>query len=198
MIAPVMNETIYSHTFDGLHVRTGDILCTQDGAPGSLFGEIWRQLGRLVPGEIDHVVLYVGPGGRCVESGIRGVIVFEMPGEHWDAAALAGQRILHDTLVGAAYPLAGRGLSPQDEGRIRRGVADYCLAQAEMHRGYNINIFDLDTTGAFYCSQLLYHAYLRFGIDLNSNVAVPTALGLDRIVFPEEIWRACPTRRIPT
>ena len=193
-----MSHTLYSHTFDGLQVRTGDILCTRDGAPGSLFGEIWRQLGRLVPGEIDHVVLYVGPDGRCIESGIKGVIVFDMPGEHWDGLALAGQRILQDSLVGVAYPLAGRGLSPEEEERIRRGVADYCLGQAAKGRAYNINIFDLENTARFYCSQLIYHAYLRFGIDLNCNIGVPTALGLDRIVFPEEIWRACPTRRIPT
>ncbi len=189
---------IYSHTFDGLPLRTGDILCTQDGSPGSLFGEIWRQLGRVVPGEIDHVILYVGPDGRCIESGVKGVIVYDMPGDHWDTRALAKERILQDTLVGAAYPLAERGLAPEEEARIRRGVADYCLKQAAKGRAYNINIFDLDNTCRFYCSQLIYHAYLRYDIDLNSNVGVPTALGLDRIVFPEEIWRACPTRRVST
>ena len=50
-----------------------------NGKPDILPGEFWRLVGRLVPGDVDHVMMYVGPGGRCIEAGSRGVIAFDMP-----------------------------------------------------------------------------------------------------------------------
>jgi hypothetical protein len=210
---------IYEHVFDGIPVRSGDILCTQDGCPdqerekshperaesrgeGSgtslslrLFGQIWRLLGKLSPGGIDHCLVYVGPGGRCIESAARGVIAFEMPGETWKASLLMKKRLLLDTLVGVAYPLAERGLSESEERRIRLEVVNYCLERASQHKPYNLNLFDVQRDGAFYCSQLIYRAYLACGIDLDPDRN--TSL-LERIVFPEEIWDACPHRRVET
>lgn len=203
---------IYEHVFDGIPVRSGDILCTQDGWPRqgrgefrgksngtsvslSLFGQFWRVLGKLSPGEIDHCLVYVGPGGRCIESAARGVIVFEMPGESWNASLLMKKRLLLDTLVGVAYPLAERRLSEGEERRIRLEVVNYCLERASMRRPYNLNLFDAQRDGAFYCSQLVYRAYLAYGIDL--DIDRNTSL-LERIVFPEEIWTACPHRRVET
>jgi hypothetical protein len=183
---------IYSSRYEGLPVSTGDILCTKDGTVDSLFGAIWSLLGRLVPGEVDHCLIYTGPEGRCVESGVRGVIVFEMPGERWQAEPLLAERLLLDSLVGVAYPLAERGLSPGDEERIRQGVADYCLEKASHHLPYNLDYLDPDRDWSFYCSQLVYRAYLAQGIDLHP--ARPGMSLLERIVFPEEIWSACSHR----
>jgi hypothetical protein len=185
---------IYNYLYNGLHVTTGDVLCTRDGDAYSLFGRIWRLLGLLVPGEIDHTFVYIGPGGRCIESGARGVIAFEMPGETWEAQALYSQRWLSDSLVGVAYPLEGMQLSVVEEAHIRSGVAEYCLKQAELLKPYNPNYFDPQRDGAFYCSQLVYKAYLAQGIDLNRDTGVPAGV-VSKVVFPQEIWNGCFHRR---
>lgn len=181
---------IYTHIFNGLQVSTGDILCTRDGEESSLFGQLWRLLGKLVPGEVDHCLVYIGPGGRCIESGPKGVIVFEMQGEVWDARPLFSRRWILDTFHGAAYPLASRGLSAGEEKRIRLEVASYCLELKAESKPYNLNFFDPQRDGAFYCSQLVYKAYLVQGIDLNTNLGVPAGV-LGAVVFPQEIWNAC-------
>jgi hypothetical protein len=186
---------IYTHRFEGLTVSTGDVLCTKDGTPDSLFGAIWSLLGRLVPGEVDHCLVYTGSGGRCVESGARGVIAFEMRGQGWRAQPLYAERLLLDSLVGVAYPLADRGLPPEDEVRIRQGVADYCLEQARRQAPYNLDFPDPQRDWSFYCSQLVYKAYQAQGIDLHP--LSPGMSSLERIVFPEEIWRACLHKYIP-
>jgi hypothetical protein len=183
--------TIYTHSYYGLMVSTGDIICTRDGEENSLFGKLWGLLGKLVPGEVDHCLLYIGPGGRCVESAARGVVVFEMPGDRWDSKALFSERWLLDTFHGVAYPFANRNLPSLEEGKIRQGVADFCLAQAANCKPYNINFFDSQKDGAFYCSQLIYKAFIAFGINLNTDQGVPKGR-LGPIVFPQEIWNACP------
>jgi hypothetical protein len=181
---------IHRYCFNGLQVSTGDILCTRDGEEGSLFGQFWNLLGKVVPGEVDHCLVYIGPGGRCVESGPKGVIIFEMPGEIWDSRPLFSRRWILDTFYGAAYPLAKRGLSISEEERIRLEVAAYCLELESECKPYNLNFFNPQRDGAFYCSQLVYRAYLAQGIDLNTNQGVPAGV-LGPIVFPQEIWNAC-------
>lgn len=185
---------INDHSYDGLPVQTGDIICTQNGQPRSLAGQFWYAVGRLVPGEIDHVAVYVGPGGRLVEAGVGGVIAYAMPGGTWDAVAARKARGMRDTLIGVAYPLTGLGLSPGEEVRIRESVAAFCLEQ--VGKLYNPIYPLVETDDWFYCSQLAYRAYQAHGIDLNCNRAVPRGPGLDQIVFPEEIWQACPHRRV--
>lgn len=185
---------IYTHKYNGLRVVTGDVLCTQDGDGDSSFGRVWRLMGLLVPGEIDHTIVYIGPRGRCVEAGGRGVIAFEMAGDRWKAKALYSQRLLADSLVGAAYPLEGLGFAPQEEMRIRLGVAAYCLHQVESAKPYNSNFIDSQMERAFYCSQLVYKAYLSQGIDMNRDAGVPAGL-LSNVVFPQEIWNGCVHRR---
>lgn len=186
---------IHTGSFHGLPVQTGDVICTRDGLSGSLFGHIWRLLGRATPGEVDHCLVYLGPGGRCIESGPKGVLVFDMPGGVWNAPALAGRRLILDHFVGVAYPLAGRGLDASREAAIRRKVAAFCLEKAKNWRPYNLNYLNPETDAAYYCSQLVYRAYLPFGIDLNSNRGVPQGALLGRIVFPQEVWNACLHRR---
>lgn len=181
---------LFTASLCGVPLTTGDVICTTDGEEDSLLGRLWRMMGNLAPGEVDHCIMYLGPGGRCIESGPKGVIVFTMPGDVWDAAALFPERWMLDSFYGVAYPLAGRGISADDDRRVRENVARFCLEQATFSKPYNVNFFDPDTDGAYYCSQLIYRAYLAEGINLNSNQESSDD-PLARIVFPQELWEAC-------
>ncbi len=185
---------IHTHTISGLALRTGDLLCTVNGKPEILPGEFWRLVGRLVPGEVDHVAVYLGPGGRCAEAGARGVILFDLSGDTWDAEGMAAQRGFIDELIGAAYPLEGRGFLPVEEESISVAVSDFCLAQ--VGKPYNLNFLAPEKEEAFYCSQLAYRAYLGHGIDLNTGLAIESLPGTNRIIYPQEIWSGCVHRRI--
>ncbi len=184
---------VYERKINGLTVKTGDIICTTDGGATVLAGQFWRLIGKIVPGDVDHVAVYIGPDGRCVESGAKGrVISYEMTGSVWDPLTMRRQRGgVIDTLYGIAYPLAERGLLEQKENEIRQAVADYCLAQADERKPYNLNFFNSRTEDAFYCSQLVYLAYLKHGIDLNTGMGVPDVPGTESIIFPQEIWSGC-------
>lgn len=180
---------VYSYEINGLQLKTGDLICTVDGGTPIVAGEFWRLIGKLIPGAVDHIVIYVGPDGRCVESGARGVISFHTPSKVWDSAAMLDQRKLLDQLYGVAYPTRNRGLTPEREDEIRAAVASYCLAQ--IGKPYNINFFDSSTENSFYCSQLAYKAYLACGIDLNTGKGVPDIPGTSSIIFPQELWESC-------
>jgi hypothetical protein len=184
--------TIYSAILEGLELETGDLICTESGTGDILVGEFWRFLGRLLPGEVDHVIVYLGPDGLCVEAGPRGVITFWFDDGVWTANAMIPQRGPYvDRLVGVAYPLFGRGLSKSKEKAIRLAVRNFCLEQARLNKPYNFNFLDSATTAAFYCSQLPYCAYLPHGIDLNTGIGVPELPGSETIIFPQEIWSGC-------
>lgn len=188
--------TISTHKIEGLSVRTGDIICTSCGGEPIKPGDFWRLLGRLMPGVVDHVAVYVGPGGRCVESGPSGVVAFEMAGDCWDAGKMTKLRgRLVDTFYGVAYPLLDRDLSRETEVGIRLEVARYCLAQAEAKKPYNLNFLDPDREDAFYCSQLAYKAYLPHGINLNTGLGLPNLVRTGGIIFPQEIWSGCRHQR---
>lgn len=100
-----------------------------------------------------------------------------------------------DRFYGVVYPLADLGLAPDDERGIRENVARFCLEQATFSKPYNLNFFDPDTDGAFYCSQLIYKAYLAEGINLNTNQGTPAGL-FAAIVFPQELWDTCAHRKV--
>jgi hypothetical protein len=190
MIMKADGRMIYKSQINGLTVQTGDIICTMNGKPDILPGEFWRLVGRLVPGDVDHVAMYLGPEGRCIESGALGVVTFEVHDGIWDAEHMMKERgHLVDTFYGVAYPLAGRGLSTELEEQIRADVAEYCLAQ--LGKPYNINFLNSDTDESHYCSQLAYRAYLRCGINLNTGMAMESLPGTNRIVYPQEIWDEC-------
>jgi len=177
----------YTTQINGLTLQTGDIICTMNGKPDILPGEFWRFVGRLVPGDVDHVAIYLGPDGLCAESGARGVVTFSVEHGQWNAERMMRERgHLVDTFYGAAYPLAGRGLSPELEEQIREDIAAFCLAQ--VGKPYNLNFLNPDTDDAFYCSQLAYRAYLRCGIDLNTGLAMEGLPGTNLIIYPQEIW----------
>ena len=180
---------IHTYQIHGLTVQTGDIICTMNGKPDILPGEFWRLVGRLVPGDVDHVAVYLGPDGRCSEAGARGVVTFEAH-DTWEPEHMLEERgHLIDTFYGVAYPLAGRGLSLELEDQIRADVANFCLAQ--LGKPYNLNFLNADTDEAFYCSQLAYRAYLRCGINLNTGLAMESLPGTNHIIYPQEIWNGC-------
>ena len=187
---------IHTYRIDGLAVQTGDILCTTQGGEGGLLAKTLSLVERFAPGDVKHVIVYVGPGGRCVEAGPRGVIAFEIEGHTWAAERLCRQRGgLVGLLYGAAYPIQGVVRSARQERVIRADVARYCLAQAETGKPYNFNLLNPHTERGFYCSQLAYLAYLRHGIDLNSEQGVPPIKCIEPVVFPQEVWSGCVHRR---
>ncbi len=191
---------VRTYQIDGLTVQTGDVICTSTTQGQSVFaGFLWRIFGMIIPGPVDHIAVYIGPGGRCVEAGAKlRVITFDIVDNTWDELKMIEARgPLFDTLYGIVYPLAGRSLSRAEEARIRRAVASYCLRQAEAGKPYNPIFTDSTTDSAFYCSQLAYKAYLEQGIDLHTRQGVPDIPGTDSIVFPQEIWAGCAHVRAP-
>ena len=181
---------IHTYQLEGLTLQTGDIVCTMNGKPDILPGEFWLLVGRLVPGDVDHVAVYVGPNGRCVEAGARGVITFDVNHGIWDTEYMARKRgLLFDTFYGISYPLAGREDSEEEEARMRVKVAQYCLAQ--LRKSYNLNFLNPETEDAFYCSQLVYKAYQQVGINLNTGLAMEQLPGTNAIIYPQEIWDGC-------
>jgi hypothetical protein len=185
---------IHEYRISGLTLKTGDLICTTDGGTKDLTGQFWRLIGTLIPGDVDHIVVYVGPEGRAVEAGAKGrVISFNLSRDRWDALAMKKERgPFVDTLYGVAYPLEGRGLAPDRESQVREHVAAYCLEQAQARKPYNLNFFQSSTEDAFYCSQLAYKAYLKEGIDLNTGRGIGRVPGTKNIILPQEIWDGCP------
>ena len=115
---------IHNYTIEGLSVRTGDLICTSDGSENFVSGQFWRMIGKLILGDVDHIVIYIGPEGRCVEAGAKGcVIAFDVRNHKWDAYKMEAQRRLIDTLYGVAYPLKDKKFSEGTEAEIRRSVA---------------------------------------------------------------------------
>jgi len=185
---------IYKHKINGIAVQSGDIICTTDGKPDLLPGEFWRLIGRLLPGDVDHIVIYTGPEARFVEAGGKGVSTFELPDGLWESERILFERAtLVDTIYGVVYPLKSLKLSTSDETRIREDILAYCLAQ--LGKPYNLNFLDAEREDAFYCSQLAYKAYQRHGINLNTGRGMTNLPGSEKIVYPQEIWDGFHHRR---
>ncbi len=178
---------VYTYQIEGLTLQTGDIICTMNGKPDILPGEFWRLVGRLVPGDVDHVAVYLGPNGRCIEAGAHGVIKFTAFNSEWNTERMARRRgHLFDTFYGVASPLDVNGISEEEEHEMRQTVAAYCLAQ--VGKPYNLNFLNAETEEAFYCSQLAYKAYQQIGINLNTGLAMEQLPGTNAIIYPQEIW----------
>lgn len=186
---------IHTYQIEGLALQTGDIICTMNGKPDILPGEFWRLVGRLVPGDVDHVAIYTGPEGRCVEAGARGVIKFTVFDGQWDTERMARRRgLLFDTFYGIVSPLDGLQVSEKEEKEMRRIVASYVLGQ--IGKPYNLNFLNAETEEAFYCSQLAYKAYQQIGIDLNTGLAMEQLPGTNNIIYPQEIWEGFSHRAV--
>jgi cell wall-associated NlpC family hydrolase len=186
---------IYSYQIEGIPVQTGDIICTMNGKPDILPGEFWRFIGRLVPGDVDHVAIYLGPHGRCVEAGGRGVITFDIPRGHWDTERMALQRgLLFDTFYGIVSPLDGLEVTEEEEQELRTAIAAYC--RSHIGKPYNLNFLNAETEESFYCSQLAYKAYQQIDIDLNTGLAMEQLPGTNAIIYPQEIWNGFSHREV--
>ena len=178
---------IYTYQIEGIALQTGDIICTMNGKPDILPGEFWRMVGRLVPGNVDHVAIYIGPNGRCIEAGAHGVIKFTVFNGQWNTERMTRRRgLLFDSFYGIVAPLDALPASPEEEFEMRSRVAEYCLAQ--VGKPYNLNFLNIETEAAFYCSQLAYKAYQQIGINLNTGLAMEQLPGTNAIVYPQEIW----------
>lgn len=189
---------VYRYEINNLPMETGDLICTVDGTitGTDIKGQFWRLLGKIIPGDVDHIVIYVGPEGRCVEAGARGeVIIFKIENHTWDADKMVDFRGMIDTLYGVAYPLQEIPRTQDEITEIRESVAEYCLRQAVLNKPYNLNFLDSSTENAFYCSQLAYKAYLKNDIDLNTQQGVPQIPATESIIFPQEIWSGCYHKR---
>ncbi len=182
---------IHTYQLEGIPLQTGDIICTMNGKPDILPGEFWLLVGRLVPGDVDHVAIFLGPDGRCIESGSRGVNLFHLTDGIWDAEMMTKERgLLIDTFYGVSYPLAGLELGEEEETLMRMKVAEYALAQ--VGKSYNLNFLNAESEKSFYCSQLAYKAYEQIGIDLNTGLAMEQLPGTNEIIYPQEIWDGFP------
>jgi hypothetical protein len=180
----------------GITLTTGDLICTSDGHQHALFSKAYELLGFAIPGPVDHVAIYIGPGPRFVEAGPFGVLDFELPGDTWDSPAMFERRMIADTIYGIADPIAGRGFNAPTEHAIRYEVAMFLNDQVAARKPYNFNFFDSGSHKAYYCSQLAYAAYKRHGINLNTGDGVPELPGVGSIIFPTEIWNACEQIRV--
>jgi cell wall-associated NlpC family hydrolase len=186
---------IHTYQIEGLALQTGDIICTMNGKPDILPGEFWRLVGRLVPGDVDHVAIYTGPEGRCVEAGARGVIKFTVFDGQWNTERMARRRgLLFDTFYGIVSPLDGLQVSEKEEHEMRRIVASYVLGQ--IGKPYNLNFLNAEAEEAFYCSQLAYKAYQQIGVDLNTGLAMEQLPGTNHIIYPQEIWEGFSHRAV--
>src|SRR5512136_2944742 len=109
MLKPWRASMVYEYSLNGLQLKTGDLICTTDGDSSDVTGQFWRIIGKLIPGEVDHIVIYVGPEGRCLEAGAKGrVIAFDIVGNAWDVNKMMAQRgPFIDVFHGVAYPLLG-------------------------------------------------------------------------------------------
>ena len=178
---------VYTYQIEGIAIQTGDIICTMNGKPDILPGEFWRFVGRLVPGDVDHVAIYLGPSGRCVEAAARGVNKFTVFDGRWNTERMARRRgLLFDTFYGIVSPIDQLEVSEEEGAEMRARVAKYCLAQ--VGKPYNLNFPNAETEEAFYCSQLAYKAYQQIGVNLNTGLAMEQLPGTNTIVFPQEIW----------
>ncbi len=175
---------IYEFTVDGRKIKTGDVISTSDGT-NSIFSLGYRMLGKAISGRMDHSVLYVGPAGLCVEAGIYGVVTFNAA-SRWNSERMFSQRGLLDTFQAASSVLKNRDLSEGEEKDIRLFVRAYALGC--VGKPYNINFLDPDGERALYCSQLVYLAYKKVGIDLNVGKSGIKGKWFDKVVFPQEIF----------
>ena len=172
---------VYEYTINGRPLKTGDIISTKDGN-NSIYTLGFHVLGILIPGTVDHTVMYVGPGGLCVESGMRGVIAFTAASK-WDSDAMYKQRGLADTFYAASSVFPRNNITGDEENSIRSFVRAYVLGS--VGKPYNFDFLHPDTESRVYCSQLAYLAYKKVGIDL--NVGCFPIPGFNKIVFPQEI-----------
>jgi len=182
---------IFEESLEGKTVRTGDIIATADGGEGSFSGAVFKLIGVMIPGRPDHIALYLGPDGICIEAGPKDVSLFRFLGGKWEAHRMERQRGIVDKLHGVGSLIPNAAPASFDEGAARETVRTFLLEQAG--KPYNWDFLNPDQEEAFYCSQLAYAAYKRIGVNLNTPPPRNLHPLLPRpIVTPEEVWNSVP------
>jgi hypothetical protein len=184
---------IYSEILEGKSISSGDIIATVDGGEGSFYGALFKLIGAIIPGKPDHIIMYLGPDGICVEAGPKGVNLFGFFDGRWDAEQMRLQRGILDKLYGVGSLMEGRITDPLEEEAARSVIRSFLLNQ--IGKPYNWNFLDPDQKDSFYCSQLAYVAYKRIGINLDT-ISGPSLHPMipNKIVTPEEVWKAVTKR----
>jgi hypothetical protein len=178
-------EMVFEETLEGKTIRTGDIVGTVDGG-ASLYGFLFKIIGDTIPGRPDHVAVYLGPDGICVEAGPRGVNLFRFFDARWDTERMLGQRGIVDSLYGLGDLVEGRVPDTVSEKIIRSKIRHYVLEH--IGKPYNLMFRDPDGEKSFYCSQLVYSVYRKVGIVIPFGSLHPTFH--DPIITPEDVWNA--------
>ena len=81
--------SIHNYKADGLVIRTRDLICTSTEAHSMPRGLFWKLFGQLVYGDVDHIAVYVEPGGRCVEAGAKfHLLTFDIVDNTWDSSKM--------------------------------------------------------------------------------------------------------------
>jgi len=177
---------IYHEALEGHSLRTGDLIATVDGG-GTFYGALFGLIGMLIPGKPDHIVLYLGPDGLCVEAGPRGVNLFRFFNERWDSDRMQGQRGIVDAIYGFGNLARARIPDPAHEFAARQVIRNYVLEQ--VGKPFNWDFNDPDNEEAFYCSQLAYAAFKRAWIQVNVAIGAKVHPSLlHRLVTPEAVW----------
>ena len=179
---------VFEEMLEGTVIRTGDIIATVDGG-ASIYGALFRLIGEIVTGKPDHLVLYLGPDGICVEAAPRGVNLFRFFGGRWDSRRMQGQRGVVDKLYGTGDAVGGRLDDPGKSDAVREAVRAFVLDQ--VGKPYNMNFLEPEQEHVFYCSQLVWAAFHKAGVDLHPKfTAWLHSLLPHRVITPEEVWRA--------
>jgi len=167
-------------------IRTGDIIATLNGE-ASLYGQLYRLIGALIPGEPDHLAIYLGPGGLCVEAGPHGVVSFHLHNESWDAGRLFNERGILDSLYGVGDFVSNASDELQSEA-VRRSIRHYVIDQ--VGKPYNYAFRESSDDTCFYCSQLVVHAAMASGLDLDLSFRPVHPLIPEGVITPETVWHA--------
>jgi hypothetical protein len=172
---------VFTFKIRGRFLKTGDIIFTEGGS-NSIFSMGYSAHDVVTVEDVDHCIIYIGPGGLCVESGNRGVIKFEADQE-WRSEQMFIERGLLDNFRTAASVFPSRSLSFLSEHDARLLVRAYVLGT--IGKPYNYSFINPNTESAFYCSQLVYHAYRHAAIDLGLEDRWGTP------VLPQKVLNHC-------
>ena len=165
--------TVYVTIIKDVKVTTGDLLFTSDA---KLFGYTLDK-GQFI-GPTNHVIMYLGPDYKFIEAGPAGVQIFNGLSLGW-----YNFQSYRYGLSDKFWAVSKIKLTDS----ARKVVAQYCINQ--IGKPYNVNFLNSQTKKAFYCSQLIYWAYRKAGIDL-----LPRGESLlydkTKLIVPFELWKA--------
>jgi len=111
-------DNLFEYELDGIPLQTGDLICTRDGSDTILAGEFWKIIGTLIPGEVDHVAVYLGPKGAASRRD-RTACSCSRSRTGVGCGSMFQKRGIVDQLHGVAFPLRKRKLGIEATQRMR-------------------------------------------------------------------------------